>query len=254
MTEWSDTALVLRVGRFREADIWLRLFTRRHGIVSAFAFGGSRSRRRFCGCLDLFNELRIRMKSTRNGQYLTLEEGMLLNGPRRLRTDRNRLGMFMNCVQFMETLGVPSDNSNEVFSTLTTMLGLLESAESVPAAIPILFRLRLASDLGYAPAFSACSACGRQSPPGARFLIPEGTLICAACVAMKDVREGIRLSGASLELLRRVQALSPFEWDFSGEQSGVQAPEEHRACMKAIDGFIQYHLGIVWENGRFRRL
>ena len=122
MTEWSDTALVLRVGRFREADIWLRLFTRRHGIVSAFAFGGSRSRRRFCGCLDLFNELRIRMKSTRNGQYLTLEEGMLLNGPRRLRTDRNRLGMFMNCVQFMETLGVPSDNSNEVFSTLTTML------------------------------------------------------------------------------------------------------------------------------------
>ena len=53
--EWSDTALVLGVGRFRESDLWLRMLTRRHGIVSAFAFGGSRSRKRFCGCLDLFN-------------------------------------------------------------------------------------------------------------------------------------------------------------------------------------------------------
>ena len=52
--EWSDTALVLGVGRFRESDLWLRMLTRRHGIVSAFAFGGSRSRKRFCGCLDLF--------------------------------------------------------------------------------------------------------------------------------------------------------------------------------------------------------
>ena len=38
--EWSDTALVLGVGRFRESDLWLRMLTRRHGIVSAFAFGG----------------------------------------------------------------------------------------------------------------------------------------------------------------------------------------------------------------------
>ena len=73
--EWSDTALVLGVGRFRESDLWLRMLTRRHGIVSAFAFGGSRSRKRFCGCLDLFNELQISTKTTRNGMYLSLQEG-----------------------------------------------------------------------------------------------------------------------------------------------------------------------------------
>ena len=63
--EWSDTALVLGVGRFRESDLWLRMLTRRHGIVSAFAFGGSRSRKRFCGCLDIFNEHHITTKKTR---------------------------------------------------------------------------------------------------------------------------------------------------------------------------------------------
>ena len=107
--EWSDTALVLGVGRFREADLWVRLLTRRHGIVSAFAFGGSRSRKRFCGCLDLFNELQISTRATRNGMYLSLLEGNLIRGPRRLRTDWNRLGMFMNCVRFVEALGVPPD-------------------------------------------------------------------------------------------------------------------------------------------------
>lgn len=91
--EWSDTALVLGVGRFRESDLWLRMLTRRHGIVSAFAFGGSRSRKRFCGCLDLFNELQISTKTTRNGMYLSLQEGNLIRGPRRLRTDWNRLGI-----------------------------------------------------------------------------------------------------------------------------------------------------------------
>lgn len=252
--EWSDTAIVLRAGRFREADIWLRLLTRRHGLVSAFAFGGSHSRKRFCGCLDLFNELGIRTKTTRNGQYLALQESTLLNGPRRLRTDRNRFGMFMNCVRFMETLGIPPDSSNDVFSTLIEILSLLESAENVSQALPLLFRLRLASDLGYAPAFSVCSACGRQDPPGARFLISEGTLMCAACAARKDAHDGICLSAASLELLRRVQTLAPLEWRFSGDQSGGQPPEDYRSCIRAIDGFIQYHLEIVWENGRFRRM
>lgn len=154
--EWSDTALVLGVGRFRESDLWLRMLTRRHGIVSAFAFGGSRSRKRFCGCLDLFNELQISTKTTRNGMYLSLQEGNLIRGPRRLRTDWNRLGMFMNCVRFVEALGVPQDGAAGVFLLLKDTLELLEQSETVQDILPILFRLRLASQQGYAPALTAC--------------------------------------------------------------------------------------------------
>lgn len=160
--EWSDTALVLGVGRFRESDLWLRMLTRRHGIVSAFAFGGSRSRKRFCGCLDLFNELQISTKTTRNGMYLSLQEGNLIRGPRRLRTDWNRLGMFMNCVRFVEALGVPQDGAAGVFLLLKDTLELLEQSETVQDILPILFRLRLASQQGYAPALTACVSCGKK--------------------------------------------------------------------------------------------
>lgn len=253
--EWSDTALVLHVGRFRESDIWLRLLTRRHGLVSAFAFGGSRSRKRFCGCLDLFNELQIRTKTTGNGQYLALQEGSLLNGPRRLRTDRSRLGMFMNCVRFTETLGIPPDSSTVIFPLLKDLLCLLEGENGVQHILPVLFRLRLASDLGYAPAFSGCSGCGRQFPEAARFLISEGTVLCPACTTGPAGGNGVDMSPAALEALRGVQTASPLDWNFLDEAGDAPLrPAEQRECARAVDGFVQYHLGITWENGRFRRL
>ena len=38
--EFSEKALVLKVGRFREIDAWVRLFSPIRGIYTAFAFGG----------------------------------------------------------------------------------------------------------------------------------------------------------------------------------------------------------------------
>ena len=116
--EWTDTALVLRVGRFRETDLWLRLLSCHRGVFSAFAFGGSRSRRRFCGCLDLLNTVSCRVKSTRNGSYLALQEGVLIRGPRRLRSDWRRLGIAMNCARFLETLGVTREGASAAFALL----------------------------------------------------------------------------------------------------------------------------------------
>lgn len=166
--EWSDTALVLGVGALSGIGPLAAYADARIGIVSAFAFGGSRSRKRFCGCLDLFNELQISTKTTRNGMYLSLQEGNLIRGPRRLRTDWNRLGMFMNCVRFVEALGVPQDGAAGVFLLLKDTLEFLEQSETVQDILPILFRLRLASQQGYAPALTACVSAGKK-----RLIMPD---------------------------------------------------------------------------------
>ena len=79
--EWTDQALVLRMGAFRESDIWLKLLCREHGLLTLFAFGGSRSRRRFCGCLDVLNSLQCRVRSSKDGRFLNLEEAALLQDP-----------------------------------------------------------------------------------------------------------------------------------------------------------------------------
>ena len=49
--ENTEEALILTVGRFREADMWVRLFSPGRGAFTAFAFGGSRSKRRFAVAL-----------------------------------------------------------------------------------------------------------------------------------------------------------------------------------------------------------
>ena len=259
--EWSDTALVLSMGRFRESDIWVRMLTRRHGIVSAVAFGGSRSRRRFAGCLDLFNELRISTRTTGNGMYLALQEGILVNGPRRLRTDWKRLGMFMNCVRFTEALGVPPDGAAGAFSLLKDTLLLLERAERVEELLPVLFRLRLASEQGYAPALGGCSVCGLATPEQTGFLVADGVIVCAKCAPPRGML--VPLSVGSLDVLRRVQEISPLHWTFAGgvaeggggaePERGPLSPAERRECARAVEGFVQYHLGLIWDKGRFRR-
>lgn len=246
--EWTDSAFVLEVGRMREADLWLRLLTPARGIVSAFAFGGCRSRKRFCGCLDVLNLLRVRAKATRNGAHLSLQEGVLLGGPRRLRTDRRRLGMAVNCVRFLEALGVAADGGKVAFCLLRDLLTLLENAEDVPEIIPALFRLRSASDQGYAPSFSCCSVCAASAvgPDTAFFSVTDGVLVCADCASSGTAY--MELSGESLDVLRKVQEKSLLMWNIE-----EASPATRRACARLADGFVQYHLGLFWERGRFRR-
>ena len=246
--EWTDAALVLRVGRFRETDLWLRLLTRQHGVLSAFAFGGSRSRRRFTGCLDLLNVIHVRAKATRGGAYLNLEEGSLLEGPRRLRQDWRRLGMLMNCVRFLEAQGVASDTAQATFALMRSLLRLGEEADVLRDALPVLFRFRLASEQGYAPDFSQCGQCGAMLTSVSWFGLEDGILLCDECHAAHGGRRLNPLSAPVLAALCSVQADDPAVWNSLEMDAG-----DWRACTRLADSFVQFHLGLAWDRGRFTR-
>ncbi len=252
--EWNDTALVLHVGRFKESDMWVRLLAEHHGLITAFAFGGSRSRRRFCGCLDVLNTISCRVKATRQGQYLALEEGFLQQGPTFLRTKWDRLGMAMNCVRFLEVLGVPREGAKASFSMMQDMLRMFEEKHLQHVLYPVLFRLRMASEQGFAPAFDVCALCGTSlQHMNGIFHMDEGLTHCLSCAQAQGKHHAysyaIQIPAPSLELLRKVQHESPQLWD-------VQAltVSQRQICFRAIDGFVQYHLGIAWEEGRFKRV
>ena len=245
--EWTDKALVLHVGRFREADMWVRLLTRRQGVLTAFAFGGSRSRRRFCGCLDIGNSILCRVKSTRAVGYLALQEASLLQGLRRLRTDGQRLGLAVNCLRFLEVLDIQGEEAHGAFVLVEDILRLLEEGLSLPPLLTLLFRLRIASDQGFAPFLHGCVRCGRQARTDEswQFLLDRGGLLCPDCRVTG--RYALELAAASLAFLRTVQHNAPILWDASRLNSA-----ERRQCGRVVDAFVQYHLGIAWEEGRFR--
>ena len=249
MQQWSDDALVLRVGKFREADLWVRLLAREKGLLTAFAFGGSRSRRRFTGCLDAFNELRVSAAYSRDGRFLNLSEAKLLAGPDRLRRNWRRQGMAANCVRFLEAMGVPPDNAGASFLLMRGMLELLEREEDVPAVMPVLFRFRLASEQGYAPELSFCARCGRllAGEHKVHFLVGEGEVCCASCRRSGDM--SLSLEQEALDVLGKVKEYSPESWGRLHP-----SPEGARQAARLIDAFVRYHLGLEWGNGRFRSI
>ncbi len=247
--QWSDDALVLRVGKFRESDLWVRFVSRQHGMLTAFAFGGSRSRRRFSGCLDAFNRIRLNVSTSRDGRFLNMQEATLLESPERIRHDWRRQGVAANCIRFMEAFGVPPDGSSACYDLLGQMIQLIEGLDAIPAFLPVFFRLRLASEQGYAPELDVCPRCGKMLTQAARscFLVQEGTVCCVGCRIEGEA--GMVIEREALDVLRKVKEKSPLVWD-----AGGFPPETSRQATRAIDAFVRYHIGLEWANGRFKAM
>jgi len=235
--EWIDTALVIRVGKFKEADQWVRLLTVNRGLVTAFAFGGSRSRKRFAGCLDLFNLLEVMAATSKTGSYLNLVETSLLEGPDRLRRDWQRQGLAMNCIRFLEKLGQSLDNSQATFNLTRQLFSLLENSEQYPALTSILFRFRLASEQGFRLDLANCARCGEPLAwhKNVALQVSRGKALCGKCAGQKA--KYLYLDQEALDVLSKVQEYSPELWsDFQ------LSPEQWRKVSRLIDAFISYHL------------
>ncbi len=245
--EFSEKALVLRVGRFREIDAWVRLFSPSRGAYTAFAFGGCRSRRRFCGCLDVFNLVQFKVKTGRG--YHTLLEGRLLNGHGRLRSEPGRLGMAVNCLKFFEAMEVGSSGARAAHALLVETLETLAAEPAPPSPFPLYFRARLAGDQGFLPSLAACHGCGRPSSEfsGAVFHVEEGRLLCPMCP--RPARGTVvRIGRDVVELVSDVCRARPAQWAGFAPSPGAAGE-----FSRLLDRFVTYHLGLTWEHGTFVR-
>lgn len=244
--EFSERMLVLQVGKFREADLWVRLFSPSRGVLSAFAFGGSRSRRRFVGCLDTFNEINVRVSSEKRGAYLALQEGVLVRGLSRLRSDWGRFGVAVNCVRFLQSFGIGQDGAEAAHSLMLQTLHILEEKENIPRLLPLFFRTRLAFEQGYALYADCCSECRRPiEDGGASFFLREGLLLCQSCASYRRAQRQ-RIGLETLRWIENIRSLQPEEWC-----DAALSPQAAREFAGVMDGFIQHHVGIVWDRGRF---
>ncbi|MDR2800780.1 MAG: DNA repair protein RecO [Desulfovibrio sp.] len=247
--DFSETVLVLQVGQFRESDLWVRFLSPSRGLLTAFAFGGSRSRRRFAGCLDIFNEVNVSVGSSLRVPYLALREGVLVRGLSRLRRDWRRFGVAVNCARFLQSFGVQPEGAAKAYFLLRETVSALEEPER-PASrlLPLFFRARLSFDQGYALSLTRCFHCGRElSGVPCRLLTREGRVACCACAGFfQDNR--LSLGPEALSALRHLHVLPPADW-----HGLALPPAAEREFSLAVDAFVRYHVGIFWKDGRFVR-
>ena len=249
--EFSDQALILRTGKFKEADLWVRMLSPDRGLYTAFAFGGSRSIKRFCGCLDFLNTVLVRVDAPRTKGYMALKEGTLMDAPRRLRSDFNRLGMAVNCIKFMEAFEVSSDSAAGTHRLLGEVLRVLEDDDCVSAMLPMLFRFRFAALQGFSPQINSCRVCNAPLSHlnDLFFQTVEGGVVCPDCMRRSRSGPCVRLAKDSLAALVSVQQDGPGSWKY------IDFDREMREqCSDAVEGFIHYHVGLAWQGGYFRRI
>ncbi len=252
--EFVEEALVLQVGRFREADLWVRFFSPSRGVLTGFAFGGAKSRRRFCGCLDPLNRLLVRASSDRLGRYLNLHEATLVRGLDRLRRDWRRYGQAMNCMRFVQAVAVAPDGSRETYQLAVSAVNALEDlAGDAHPAFPMFFRARLAHQQGYGPELAECARCRRpvveaSSRARVRFLAAQGRALCPRCRPEPGVA-ALEVSAEAVRLLERVRASEPAAWPDLATNDAAS-----RECSLLVDRFVAYHLGLAWDKGDFRRV
>lgn len=248
--ESTEKALVLKVGRFREVDAWVRLFSPHKGLFTAFAFGGCVSRKRFCGCLDPFNLVQFKVKTQRSGGYTYLLEGALISAHRRLLQDNERLGMAVNCLKFLEAAHLGHSGSQAAYALLLGTLAALEESPAPLRLLPLFFRGRMAFDQGFAPEWRRCSGCGADmlQADGARFVVEEGRVLCPCC-RFEGRGTTLALGREALAVLTAVECSPPQEW--ARLDPGAKARME---CARALDMLVRYHLGLTWEHGSFTRI
>lgn len=241
---------MLRKGNFREADIWLKVLSRKYGIITLFAFGGARSKRRFCGCLDVFNTLNCKIRFSQGMKYLVLDEASLLSGQTTLRKNWKHMGEAFNCLAFLEALDIDFESREKCFGLLEDMKDTLQGEREISSLFVLFFRFRLACLLGYDPELNTCISCGQNALNDVYFAYNEGRIYCSHCQATQPKRKKIRLPFQVLDLLRMVKQSFPSQWPVCNEMPN----EVIRACSLAMDSFVQYHIGIAYSHGHFRHI
>ncbi len=234
---FSENVLILRTGRFKESDVWVRFLTPSRGILTGFAFGGAKSRRRFCGCLDSLNLVHFTINLNSRKKYLVLEEGILVSGFRDLKNHGQKLGMAINCLRFVQQICWEGDDSTAIYPLMLDSLRVLEKYSRIPTFFPLLFKAKATFLHGYEPVLHLCTRCGKslkriQKPV---FLFKYGRVACLDCTYPQD--KIIKTGPDSLIFLDNLRMAEPGEWiGWNPEQTALQD------CFRMVDAYIQYHL------------
>ncbi len=261
--EWTGEGLIFKVGRFREIDCWVRFFSPNLGMVTAMAFGGAKSRRRFCGCLDALNSVLFKVRFFPAKGRHVLEEATLLRGFSRLRHDASRVGLAANCLQFVQALRISSEEAPAIHGLLMETLDVLNQAEGVPPVFAQLFRAKICFTQGYAPELSMCSVCGRamaepqcgERPvepqdvkrvdrPGMTLAMETGGIYCAHCPPAGGHQ--LRIGPETRSILNSLSSSGPRQW-----AALSMSPSTRGELFQMVDGYVRRHLGLRWRNGRF---
>jgi DNA repair protein RecO (recombination protein O) len=242
--------LVLRAVDFGESDRIIHLLTPALGRVAVIAKGARRSKRRFPGTLDLFNQLAVQIVRTRPTVLARLEAARLLRTFEAIRAQSGRFALGCYLLELLDRLspegGAPRD-LGRLFEFARSALEWLDR-EPPNERMRVLLELRALDALGLRPELLRCVRCGKPLPQAGSaplpFAVAEGGPICSGCTAAG----GVATLPVHLGTLRALDRALSFPLDQLGRLAlGGDALSE---AQRLITRFLGFHVGIELQSRR----
>jgi DNA repair protein RecO (recombination protein O) len=242
-----DRALVLRRSAYGETSLVLRILTPRHGKVALVAKGAYRAKSAYCGVFDLFDTLEVGWRPARHAELGTAAEGRVLRRRRGVTAELPRYRAALAMLELADLAALPGQAERELFALLERWLDLLAAGAVDPALALVAFDLAFLQNLGLAPAFEACAACGTAAPSAraAReaatvpFAVGAGGRLCARC-AQDAQASGRRVGALPMNVLRiAISLAAATPRDLSRFRV---TPDRLAGVRSLVQRFLDYHL------------
>lgn len=245
--EFFEHAIVLKCKIYRDNDLIVKFLTPSYGVITAFAFGGLISRRRFSGCFEELSHVVFKWRSPLHSDYFYLEEGILIDRFSDIHKDKVRYGIAINCQKFIEAVVIGNSYTEGVYKIFLELLKTLNKGNFIFSKnIPIFFRAKIASELGYRPQLESCNRCRRllNSEQKIFFSSIKGQCLCNKCIDRKNGY--LALNNRAYQFLK--EAFSSGSIDLINKKNMTR---NENIVVLGIQKFVETHLNIIWQKGKF---
>ena len=209
----TTEALIIRVNNnIGEADRFVTALTRDCGVIHASVRGARHLRNRNGSATQLLCHCRLSL--FRGREKYIIDDAEPLQVFFEVREDLQKLSLAQ---YFCELAGALAPREEAAPDTFRLLLGALRYLAAGTRPLPLIkaaVELRLLSQVGYAPALTACTGCGEAAPSW--FSVTQGILLCDTC---KGTIPAVPLSAGVLAALRHC-CYGPLEKCFSFSLSG----------------------------------
>jgi len=249
-------ALVLRAVDFGESDRIVHLLTPAVGRLAAIAKGARRSRRRFPGTLDLFNQLAVHAERRRPAALARLEGARLLRTFESIRAGAARFALGCYLLELLDRLAPEGGAPRDLARLFAFAQGALDWLDREPPTVRmrVLLELRALEALGLRPALLGCVRCTRElrTKEGARsfagpvpFSIAEGGPVCGRCAIEAPLGASLPIHVGTLRALDRAL-------DFPLAQMGRIAlgGDALAEAQRLVSRFLGFHVGVELRSRR----
>jgi DNA repair protein RecO (recombination protein O) len=236
---FTTPGILLRRVAFGDDDLILTFFSLTHGKISLIAKSARKSRKRFCGAMDLFSARNI-VFTTGKGRLPILQEATVKHPFSQIRTQFKKTAYASYFAEIIHNWMEPDVAQPRAFDLLYQVLDRLDRNDLPDELLRIVFQMTLMIISGFSPNFSTCCLCHTEMDclNGCRIGISfaKGGLLCSDCNSAAPPT--VYLSRGTI---KQLQWMGCGNWNkIARVRLSTQSIQESLCFLEA---FVPYHLG-----------